>query len=72
MSPHRSKDKQNAILAYIRQTIAMNDYAPTIEEIRSGCNLSTKSLVVYHLNALQQRGQIEIIPYLPRGIRLDK
>lgn len=70
MSPNRPTDKQTAILSFIRQTIESQGYSPTIDEIRSGCGLSTKSLVAYHLEVLRRNGQIEIVPYLPRGIRL--
>jgi SOS-response transcriptional repressor LexA len=70
MSPHRSNDKQNAILAYIQKMIEDQGIAPTIDEIKTGCGLSTKSLVAYHLKLLERNGRIKIIPYLPRGIRL--
>lgn len=70
MSPHRAADKRTTILNFIRQMIEMQGFAPTIDEIKTSCGLSTKSLVAYHLRALEISGQIVIVPYLPRGIRL--
>ncbi len=70
MPTHQAANKQNAILNYIKSTIASTGYSPTIEEIRAALQLSTKSLVAYHLNALRLQGKIEIVEFLPRGIRL--
>ena len=47
-------------------------YAPTLEGIQLACGFKTKSLAQYHVNELEKRGRIEIIRYLPRGIRLKE
>jgi repressor LexA len=62
--------KQQTILAYIEQFVAERHYPPTYEEIRQGCGLSTKSLVDYHLNALESAGHIKRDRWTPRGLRL--
>ena len=42
-------DKQKEMLAFIENFVGKNGYPPTHEEIRMGLNISTKSLVNYHL-----------------------
>ena len=63
-------DKQKEILAFIEDFINDNGYPPTYEEIRVGLNISTKSLVNYHLTALENAGLLTRSPNTPRGIRL--
>jgi SOS-response transcriptional repressor LexA len=51
------------ILDFIKRFIDHNNYAPTFEEIRSGCGLSSKSLVNYWLDMLESNHLI----YRPRN-----
>ena len=46
-------DKQRQMLAFIEKFVEDNGYPPTHEEIRVGLDISSKSLVNYHLDALQ-------------------
>ena len=62
--------KQQQILNFIEDFMARQHYPPTYEEIRSGLGLSTKSLVDYHLTALEQAGLISRDRATPRGLRL--
>jgi len=62
--------KQQAILNFIQDFMARHHYPPTYEEIRSGLGLSTKSLVDYHLSALEEAGFISRDRATPRGLRL--
>jgi repressor LexA len=62
--------KQQAMLSFIEQFMTERHYPPTYEEIRVGLGLSTKSLVDYHLNALEAAGRIQRDPWTPRGLRL--
>lgn len=64
-------DKQGEMLAFIETFTAKNGYPPTREEIRAGLNISTKSLVNYHLEALENASLLTRIPNTPRGIRLN-
>ena len=43
-------------------------YAPTLEEIRIGMGLSSKSVVAYHLTALEEEGYIWREPGKVRAI----
>jgi len=63
-------DKQKQMLAFIQEFVEENGYPPTHEEIRVGLNISSKSLVNYHLDALQSAAQLTRSPNTPRGIRL--
>jgi len=63
-------DKQREILAFIEDFVVKYGYPPTYEEIRVGLDISTKSLVNYHLEALEDAALLARVPNTPRGIRL--
>lgn len=62
--------KQQSMLDFIESFISDRGYPPTYEEMRVGLHLSTKSLVDYHLTALEKANRIERDPDTPRGIRI--
>jgi repressor LexA len=64
------RDKQKQILKFIEQFLEQNGYPPTYEEIRAGLNFSSKSLVNYHLEALENAGRLSRSPQTTRGLRL--
>lgn len=64
-------DRQGEMLAFIEEFVVEHGYPPTREEIRSGLNISTKSLVNYHLEALENADLLTRIPNTPRGLRLN-
>ena len=61
--------KQQAMLSFIEEFMSTRGYPPTYEEIRTGMGLSTKSLVDYHLNALEAAGCLRRDRSTPRGLR---
>ena len=63
-------DKQREMLAFIEEFVEEHGYPPTYEEIRAGLRISTKSLVNYHLDVLENSGLLTRSPNTPRGIRL--
>jgi repressor LexA len=63
-------EKQGEMLAFIEDFVVQNGYPPTREEIRTGLNISTKSLVNYHLEALEDASLLTRVPNTPRGLRL--
>jgi repressor LexA len=65
-------DKQEEMLAFIEGFVRQNGYPPTHEEIRTGLDISTKSLVNYHLGALESAELLTRVPNTPRGIRLAR
>ncbi|MFN8453551.1 MAG: transcriptional repressor LexA [Anaerolineae bacterium] len=66
----RVSEKQREMLAFIEGYVEQHGFPPTHEEIRVGLNISTKSLVNYHLEALQEAALLSRSPNTPRGIRL--
>ena len=63
-------EKQGEMLAFIESFVSQHGFPPTREEIRTGLNISTKSLVNYHLEALENAALIARIPNTPRGLKL--
>ena len=51
---HNLSDKQLSILDYIQVYLSENGISPTIEDVKVGCNISSKSVVSYNLNILEQ------------------
>jgi repressor LexA len=68
----RLTEKQIALLDFIRGFVDKNTYPPTYEEIRSGMDWSTKSLVDYHLSILERKGYLCREAYQPRTIVLTE
>jgi repressor LexA len=65
-------DKQREILAFIERFIEEKGYPPTYEEIRVALEISSKSLVDYHLGVLESAELLTRSPNTPRGIRLHQ
>lgn len=64
--------KQREMLAFIEDFVDKHGYPPTHEEIKVGLDISTKSLVNYHLAALQDAELLSRAPNTPRGLRLTR
>jgi repressor LexA len=66
----RKPEVRERILGYIRHSLDEKGYAPTVRDIMRGCNISSTSLVQYHLNILERDGQIRRDPEVFRSIQL--
>jgi len=66
----RKPEVREKILEYIRRFFDEKGYAPTVRDIMRGCNISSTSLVQYHLNVLEKEGQIHRDPEVFRSIQL--
>ena len=66
----RVSDTRQRIIEFIRDFVDQRSYAPTIGEIQKALRLSSKSLVAYHLKALEEEGVIDREPEVARGIDL--
>jgi len=66
----RKPEIRERILEYIRHSLDEKGYAPTVRDILKGCNISSTSLVQYHLNILEKEGQIRRDPEIFRSIQL--
>ena len=51
-------DRQLTILAYIRRYIAEKGFAPTLREIADSCQISSVSVVLHHVQVLEEKGRI--------------
>ena len=62
--------KRQHIVDFIRQFLVERGYPPTIRDIVSGCEISSTSVVDYHLNILEKKGYIRRHREVSRGIEL--
>jgi len=62
-------EKRQKILDFIKHYIDERGYAPSIREIAEKCQISSPSMVQYHLNILERDGCIHRDPSIPRSIR---
>ena len=58
------------IFEFIRSFMTDRGYAPTIGETQKACHISARSVVEYHLKALEREGQIRRDPEVIRGIEV--
>jgi len=61
-------DKRTRILAFIKEFIYEKGYAPTMTEIQVSCGISSKSVVEYHLKALERERRIRRDAEISRSI----
>lgn len=62
--------RQKKILAFIENFLGEKGYPPTIREIGKAVGIASTSVVNYNLNKLVERGYIERVPEVSRGLRL--
>jgi repressor LexA len=63
-------DRQQEVLDFIAEIIDDWGMPPTVAEIADGLGLKSTNGVRGHLQALERKGVIELIPHASRGIRL--
>jgi len=63
-------ERQNEILDFIRETVAASGMPPTVAEIAEAMGVSSTNGIRQHLQALERKGAIELVPNASRGIRL--
>lgn len=70
MAQGKITDKQNEILAYIKETILKKGYPPAVREICEAVHLKSTSSVHSHLETLEKNGYIRRDPTKPRTIEI--
>lgn len=65
-------ERQERILAFIRQYGAEHGYPPTIREIGRAVGISSTSVVKYNLERLEDKGKLERSEEISRGLRLKE
>ncbi|WP_455207333.1 transcriptional repressor LexA [Kaarinaea lacus] len=63
-------ERQKEILDFIKETVAASGMPPTVAEITAAMGVSSTNGIRGHLQALERKGAIELIPNASRGIRL--
>jgi repressor LexA len=63
-------ERQERILAFIRQFRDERGFPPTIREIGSAVGISSTSVVKYNLERLEEKGKLERSDEISRGLRL--
>ncbi len=64
--------RQEKILVFVGHYSDEHGYPPTIREIGEAADISSTSVVNYHLKALQEKGYLERDSSISRGMRLTK
>ena len=62
--------RQKEILDFVREEVAHNGYAPTLQEIGVRFGLSSPATVYKHVEQLVQKGYLRKAPHQGRGIQL--
>ena len=62
--------RQSQVLEFIRETIADSGMPPTVAEIAAAMGVSSTNGIRGHLQALERKDAIELVPNASRGIRL--
>ncbi|MCE1246899.1 MAG: transcriptional repressor LexA [Firmicutes bacterium] len=62
--------RQKQVLDFIRHTIDMRGYPPTVRDIASHLSIISLNAVRVHLSALEKKGYISVEANTSRGIRL--
>jgi repressor LexA len=64
--------RQIEILKYLRTYIRRRRFAPSVREIQKAQNISSTSIVSYHLRSLQSKRLIHRVPHTARTIKLTR
>ena len=62
--------RQSQVLEFIRETVVDSGMPPTVAEITAAMGVSSTNGIRGHLQALERKGAIELVPNASRGIRL--
>jgi repressor LexA len=66
----RGAAARQRILDFIKDFIGRHGYPPSIRDIQRGCNISSTSVVAYHLKALEEQGLLQRDREVSRGLGL--
>ena len=65
------KPKEQRVLDFIRESIALNGYAPSVRDICAALNIKSTSTVHLYLRKLEEKGHIDRCDGKSRAIRVD-
>lgn len=72
MDDSKITEKQMRVLAYVKEQIRKNGYAPSVREICQALGLKSTSTVHGYLSRLQKKGLIQKAALKPRTIRITE
>lgn len=61
---------RDRIFHYIARYTAERGFSPSVREIVLACDISSTSVVTYHLRRLEAEGKITRVPGAPRTLRV--
>ena len=70
MAKNTLSERQDRMLAFIRDFMDERQYPPTVRDIQKGCDVSSTSVVDYNLKKLQQMGYLRREREVSRGLEL--
>ena len=70
MAKNTLSERQERMLAFIRDFMDDRQFPPTVRDIQLGCDVSSTSVVDYNLKKLQQMGYLRREREVSRGIEL--
>ena len=62
--------RQRALLIQIAAFIEHHGYGPSLRDLQLACGISSSSVVIYNLDALERHGLIERQREIARSVRL--
>ncbi len=62
--------RQRKIFNFIKRFMHQHSYGPTMREIMIGLDITSTSVVDYHVNRLVEAGFLEKVPSISRGLRI--
>ena len=72
MDVERTTNRQQDILLAIKLHHRQRGYAPTIRDIMQMCDISSTSVVTYHLDRLREAGMVDWLDGSARTLHLVK
>ena len=71
-APRALSERQSRILSFIWQYTVTNSHPPSLREILRGCDISSTSVVDYHIRRLEKNGYLTRTPMACRTIVLTE
>lgn len=70
--PDRLTKKQAEVVRFVREYVAAHEYAPSYREIAAGLGLSSPATIHQHLQALKDKGYLDLEERAARSLELSR
>lgn len=61
---------RDRIIHYIARYTSERGFSPSVREIATACDISSTSVVTYHIRRLEVEGRLTRVPGSPRTLRV--